>query len=119
MSARTNAFMVCSGVLFLALLVTGCTTADIGEAAYTNGSITIPVTSTGGPSTGYIQVTVYEIKNNQQVETDVLFAPLSLGQGQNTAIVPGILKPGQYKLYIYLIQNSERKAAVIRDIMVS
>ena len=27
--------------------------------------------------------------------------------------------PGQYKLYIYLIQNGERKAAVIRDIVVN
>jgi hypothetical protein len=111
--------LICSSILVVTLFFAGCTTIGIGEAGYANDTISLPITNTGGPSEGYVQVTVYEIKNNQQEERDVLYAPLSLKQGENTALISGILKPGQYKLYIYLIQNGERKAAAIRDIMVN
>ena len=64
------------------------------NAGYANSTISLPVTNTGEPSEGYIQVTVYEIKNNQQEETDVFYAPLALQQGENTALIPGTLEPG-------------------------
>src|SRR5512133_1858743 len=116
MSFRCNPFPGCIVVLLMLILCTGCTTIEIGDARYTNGTISLPVSNTGSPSEGYIQVTVYEIRNNQQEETDVFYAPLVLQQGKNTAFVPGSLEPGQYKLYFYLIQNGERRAAAIRDI---
>ncbi len=119
MSAQKKTILMCSGILFAVLLFGGCTTVNIGDAGYTNNTISLPVTNTGAPSEGYVQITVYEIRNNQQEETDVFYAPLALQQGENTAFIPGILKPGQFKLYIYLIQNGERKAAVIRDIVVN
>jgi hypothetical protein len=119
MSACCNPVLICFGILFVTLLFAGCTTISIGDAGYANNTVSLPITNTGGPSGGYIQVTVYEIKNNQQEETDVLYAPLALQQGENTALIPGTLEPGQYKLYIYLIQNGERKAATIRDIVVN
>jgi hypothetical protein len=119
MSARCHLILTCCGILVIALLFSGCTTIDIGDTGYTNDSISLTITNTGEPSEGYVQVTVYEIKNNQQEETGVFFAPLALPQGETTASVPGKLKPGRYKLYIYLIQNGERKAATIRDIMVN
>ena len=119
MSARCNLVLLCLGVLFVTLLFSGCTSVSIGTAEYANNTLSLPVTNTGSPSVGYIQVTVYGIKNNRQEETDVLYAPLALQQGENTALIPGTLEPGQYKLYIYLIQNGERKAATIRDISVT
>ena len=119
MSARTNPVPVWFAILFVALLFSGCTTIDIGNAGYANNTVSLSITNTGGPSEGFVQVTVYEIENNQQEETGVFYAPLALHEGENTALIPGTLKPGQYKLYIYLIQNSERKAAVIRDIVVN
>ena len=119
MSTRTHVFLLVSGLVFCSLFSAGCVSTTIGEAAYASGGISLPVSHTGEPSDGYIQVTVYEIKNNQQEETDVFYAPLSLQKGDTTAFIPGILEPGQYKLYIYLIQNGERKTAAIRDIMVN
>jgi hypothetical protein len=119
MSARCNPVLICFGILFVTLIFSGCTTIVIGNAEYGNNTVSLPITNTGGPSEGYIQVTVYEINNNQQEETDVLYAPVVLHQGENTALIPGTLDPGQYKLYIYLIQNGERKAATIRDIAVN
>jgi hypothetical protein len=119
MSACCNPVLVCFGILSVTLILSGCTSIGIGNAEYANNTISLPITNTGGPSEGYIQVTVYEIINNQQEETDVLYAPLVLQQGENTALIHGTLDPGQYKLYIYLIQNGERKAATIRDIAVN
>lgn len=107
------------GILLAILIFSGCTAIGIGNAEYANNTITLPITNTGDPSEGYIQVTVYEITHNQQKETDVFYAPLALQQGENTAKIPGTLKPGQYKLYIYLIQNGERTASTIRDIVVT
>jgi hypothetical protein len=119
MSARKKTVQVCFSILFAALLFSGCTTIGIGNAGYANNTVSFTITNAGGPSGGFVQVTVYEIKNNQQEEFGVFYAPLSLKQGENTAFVPITLKPGQYKFYIYLIQNGERKAAAIRDIVVN
>ena len=119
MSASKNPFPVCFTLLVAALLFSGCTTLGIGNAGYANDTVSFTVTNTGGPSGGFVQVTVYEIHNNRQEETGVFSAPLSLNEGENTVRVPGTLKPGQYKLSIYLIQNGERKSAAIRDIVVN
>lgn len=118
MSARCNPVLLCLGILAVILFFSGCTTIGIGNPEYDNNTISLPITNTGNPSEGYIQVTVYKIADNQQKETDVFYAPLALQQGENTAKIPGTLNPGQYKLYIYLIQNGERAGATIRDIVV-
>jgi hypothetical protein len=119
MSSSHDPVMVCSGILFVALLFSGCASIGIGDAGYANETVTLALTNSGGSSEGYVQVTVYEIKNSQQEETTVFYAPLALQQGDSTATIPGKLEPGQYKLYIYIIQNGERKAAAIRDIVVN
>ena len=119
MSVRNHLFLIVSGIVFCSLFSAACVSTTIGNVAYSGRNLTIPFSHTGQPSEGYVQVTVYEIKNNLQEETDTLYAPLNLQPGENTAFIPGTLKPGQYKLYIYLIQNGERKAAAIRDLMVN
>jgi hypothetical protein len=119
MSARNYVFLIVSGIVLCSLFSAACVSTTISDVAYSGGNISLSVSNTGGSSEGYIQVTVYEIKNNQQEEADVLYAPLALQQGENTAVIPGTLRPGQYKLYIYLIQNGERKAATIRDLVVN
>jgi hypothetical protein len=44
--------------------------------------------------------------------------PVMLNTGDNNVFIPLSLKPGKYKLNMYLIQDGERKTAVIRDIVV-
>jgi hypothetical protein len=119
MSVQSHAFLIVSGIVFCFIFFTACVSTTIGEVAYSGGNLTIPLTHSGGPSEGYVQVTVYEIVNNQQEEKVTLYAPVGLHQGENTASVPGALEHGHYKLYIYLIQNNERKAATIRDLVVN
>lgn len=108
-----------SGMVLCFIFSAACVSTTIGDVAYSGDGITLSLSHDGEPSEGFVQVTVYEIKNNQQEETDVLFAPLALKRGANTAFIPGTLEPGQYKLYIYLIQDGERKAATIRDLVVN
>jgi hypothetical protein len=119
MSARNHLFLIVSGLVFCSLFSAACVSTTIGTVAYLGGGLSLSFSHAGDPSEGYVQVTVYEIKDNQQIEMDTLYTPLNLQQGENTAFIPGTLKPGQYKLYIYLIQNGERKAAAIRDLVVN
>jgi len=119
MTVRTQVILIVSGMAVCALLSAACVSTTFGEAAYSSGEITLPVSHDGAPSEGYIQVTVYRIANNQQEETGAFFAPLNLQRGGNIAVIPAQLEPGQYKLYFYLIQNGERKAATIRDLVVN
>ena len=119
MSAHNHVLLIVSGIVFCSLFSAACVSTTIGEVAYSGGGLSLSVSHTGEPSEGYVQVTVYEIKNNQQEERTTLYAPLNLQQGANTAFINGTLEPGQYKLYIYLIQNGERKTAAIRDIVVN
>ncbi len=119
MSSRSR-FPACLGVLLILLVFSaGCTSVEVGDAQYTGGNISVGINSTGSPSEGYVQVTVYTLRDNRQEESGVFFAPLRLEPGTTTAQIPGTLEPGRYKLYFYVIQNGERKAAAIRDIVVS
>ncbi len=119
MSPRSHTFLIVSGMVLFALLSAACISTTIGDVAYAGAGLSLSVSHDGGLSEGYVQVTVYQIQGNRQDERHVWYAPLALQQGQNTVFIPGMLEPGQYKLYIYLIQNGERKAAAIRDITVN
>jgi hypothetical protein len=119
MSVQSHAFPIVSGMIFCFVFSAACVSTTIGDVAYSGDGITLTLSHDSEPSEGFVQVTVYKIKNNQQEETDVLFAPLDLKKGENTAFIPGTLEPGQYKLYIYLIQDGERKTATIRDLVVN
>jgi hypothetical protein len=119
MTVRTRVFLIVSGMVFCAVFSAACVSTTFGDVEYSNGEITLPVSYDGAPSEGYIQVTVYKIANNQQEETGAFFATLNLQRGENIALIPAPLGPGQYKLYFYLIQNGERKAATIRDLTVN
>lgn|SRR5512133_3700408 len=119
MSVQSHVFLIVSGMLFCLVFSAACVSTTIGDVAYSGDGITLTLSHDSEPSEGFVQVTVYEIKNNQQEEADVFYAPLALQRGENTAFIPGTLEPGQYKLYIYLIQDGERKAATIRDLVVN
>ena len=86
--------------------------------SYGNGTLAIRITENAGPSDGYMQVTVYRIQDLRQQEFTVIEGPVTLNEGESIISFPAQIGPGQYKLYVYLIQNGERKTAVIRDIVV-
>jgi len=119
MSAKSRLSPIIAGIVLCSLFCTACVSTNIGDVTYSGEVLSIPVSHTGEPSEGYIQVTVYRIQDMQQVENIVLYAPAALQPGENRLTVPGALAPGEYKLYLYLIQEGERKAAVVRDLVVT
>ena len=65
-----------------------------------------------------MQVTIYQVTGLSQQEQSFVMHPVSLNNGDNKVFIPLHLQPGTYKLNMYLIQDGERKTAVIRDIVV-
>ena len=118
MSVREHTGATAFSVLVLLALVAGCVSAGIGDAGYSGGRIYTNITNTGEPSGGYVQVTIYQIRDFHQQELTVVSSPVSLKTGENTIFYPVELEPGEYKLYVYLIQNGERQTAVVRNIVV-
>lgn len=118
MSRTGHALLACSALLILLLLCAGCTSNTIQDVAYRNGTVVVHVTSTGEPGDAFVQVTVYEIQNFHQQEKAVFTSPVMLHRGENEVLVPGILPPGRYKLYVYILKTDDRQTATIRDIEV-
>ncbi len=119
MTIRYRAVLFSSLLIFALLLGAGCiSSAEIGDVAYRNSSIIIPVTCTGEPSDAFVQVTVYTIRNFEQRELTSLQEPVRLLPGPNEVAVPVNLPPGTYKLYLYVLRPGERETATIRDIVV-
>ena len=118
MPARCPAFLLCTVALTGILLAAGCLATEIGDVNYNNDTITVSVTNNGEPSVGYLQVTVYELRDLHQEEKTVLMVPVTLQSGSNRVDVLKTLSPGTYKLYVYILIDGDRKTAVIRDIVV-
>jgi hypothetical protein len=118
MTFRYREFLMLSGMALLLLISAACVSTTFGDVVYSGDGLALNLSHDGAPSVGYVQVTVYRIQNNQQEENGVFYAPLDLHPGENTLFIPARLGPGQYKLYLYLILDGERKAATIRDIVV-
>ena len=105
-------------ICVLLVLLSGCVSTEIGDARYENNGIRVNVNSISPMPDAFMQVTVDEVKGLQQQESLYVTSPVNLTPGENTVFFPAPLQPGIYKLRIYLIQNGERKTAVIRDIVV-
>ncbi|MCK9592202.1 MAG: hypothetical protein M0Q91_09375 [Methanoregula sp.] len=118
MSAHSN--IISAGIAFLVLFLfmCGCVSSSVGDIIYTNGSLAATINNPGQPVDAFVQVTVYQVDGLSQQEYTVVMAGVKLASGENSVRIPVTLRPGTYKLNIYLIQEGERKTAVIRDIVV-
>ena len=105
-------------LLALLIFLCGCISSSIGEVSYSGANITAGINNPNQPSDAFVQVTIYRVTGLSQQEHTVVMAGTKLETGDNTVMIPVALAPGKYKLKIYLIQNGERKTAVIRDIVV-
>jgi len=119
MSLKMRDLLIVSVLIFSSLHAAGCVSTTIGDAVYSGSDLVLSFTHDGAPSSGYVQVTIYRIQNNMQEEVETRYTSLNLQPGGNTVHANGTLESGRYKLYIYLIQDGERKAAAIRDITVN
>ena len=118
MSAHSPIAWTALAFLILFSFLCGCVSSNIGDVRYTNGSLTATISNPGQPADAFVQVTVYQVDGLSQSEYTVVMTGFKLKNGENTVMIPVTLKPGTYKLNIYLLQEGERKTAVIRDIVV-
>jgi len=118
MSVRSSTCFPIFCLVAVCFLAAGCISTNVGEAGYRNGTISVAVTNPSGPAEAYVQVTVNQVTDLRQQEVAVFGSPVNLTPGENRIAIPGQIDPGEYKLYIYVIQNGERRTAVIRDIVV-
>jgi hypothetical protein len=111
---------VLAGCIVLVVLAAcaGCTGTSVGDVGYSNHSLTVNVSNTGDPADVHIQATVYHITGLDQKVSVITGTDATLEAGLNHVVIPVELEPGQYKLYVYVLSNGDRKTAVIRDIRV-
>jgi hypothetical protein len=118
MSGSSQTIMAGVSVLFVCIFCAGCLSTAVGDTWYENQSVRLNISHSGEPADVHVQVTVYRISSMTQERFTVLNTPVSLSPGENSVAVPGELPQGSYKLYVYILSNGDRKAAVIRDIVV-
>jgi len=118
MSAPLQIISAGLALVVLFSVVCGCVSSSIGDVSYTNGGIVATISNPGQPTNAFVQVTIYQVTGLVQQEQSFVMHPVKLNSGDNNVFIPLTLKPGNYKLNIYLIQDGERKTAVIRDIVV-
>jgi hypothetical protein len=113
--------MLCSWGLLLALILllfAGCISTSVGDVRYEGTTLLVPVTYSGVPSQGFLQVTVYGIRGLSQNEVGRVVVPVFLSPGPTELRVPLNLTSGSYKMYVYVSGDDERMAGVIRDLVI-
>jgi hypothetical protein len=118
MAAPLSGCRIATALLVLFVFAGACISVGIGEVSYKDGDLVAVIKNSGEPADAYIQITVYRIQDLHQQEFMVVSSPVRLNNGENAVSIPAQLGPGNYKLYVYCIQDGERKTAVIRDIVV-
>ena len=105
-------------LVFCFLVTGGCISATIGDVKYEENQISVAIENPYPASDTTLQVTIYRILDLRQQEIATVWNTTTINKGSTTIILPCHLEGGTYKLYLYLLQNGERKTAVIRDIVV-
>lgn len=118
MFAHTRIITYGIALLVLFIFLCGCVSTSIGDVSYKNDGISTRIYNSEGLSDAFVQVTIYQVTGLSQKEYTVVMKSAKLQTGDNDVLIPVSLQPGNYKLKMYLIQNGERKTAVIRDIVV-
>jgi len=111
---RSSLLLLCA----LLVVTAGCTSPAINDIHYDNKGISVDLTSSSEITDAWIQVIIYRITDLHQTEYLFINSPVTIKNGKNEVFLPALLEPGSYKLHIYLIQNGQRKTAVIKDIVV-
>ena len=116
MAAQFRYLVFFAGILATIAVISGCISLNIGSVGYSGENLTFTLENTGDSANAFVQVTAYHLSAFSQEEYLYVTEPVALVPGTNRITIPVKLPSGNYKLYIYIIQDGERKAAGIRDI---
>ncbi|KQC03505.1 MAG: hypothetical protein APR53_05265 [Methanoculleus sp. SDB] len=101
-----------------AALTAGCTSYTFGDVAYADDTLHVMVNSGDEPRQVTVQVTIFDTTGFAQAEVYRKAEYLDLVTGGNEYLVPISLRPGTYKIYLYIMVDGARTTSVIRDITV-
>lgn len=116
MSSRLYLLVFLGIILFLG--AAGCIEHSIGDVTYNAGNVSVLVINNGEPVNAGMELKVYSIGEYSQKEYTMTGITTQFATGSNRIDIPVVLKPGHYKLYLYITKNGQRETAVIRDIIV-
>jgi hypothetical protein len=109
-------------VILLFLLGTGylggCLESNFESVAYAQDTLTIRAKNDGSATQAVLQVTIFQVKDLAQTEIFTKTDYVTFESGDNQYSIPCHLEPGNYKLYIYVTVDNDRKVSVIRDLTV-
>lgn len=107
-------------MLFLALLLSasGCMNYSFGETIYNNSKLNIQIYNSGEERYSTVQVTIFSLKDLRQKEYTKCVETVWLKNGLNEYSFPVELEEGEYKMYLYILEDKKRASAQIRDIKV-
>ncbi|WOF15871.1 hypothetical protein F1737_03740 [Methanoplanus sp. FWC-SCC4] len=114
-----KALLLTALILLLFVFISGCTSESFGDVTYDNDTgLKLTVINNGNPRDVTLQVTVFDLSNFRQVEIERIARQVYLKNGENVFTIKADLERGQYKLYLYVLEDGKRNAAEIRDINV-
>jgi len=119
MSTGKSVLLLVSALALLALSPGCLSSASIGRVTYDGANLQVQVTNTGGPGDAALQVNAFRFQDFRQVQVARAIVPVSLGTGTGTYTVPLPLGDGSFRLYLYIVTGSDRRAGVIQDITVA
>lgn len=111
-------------VLITVLLVAfscGCLSFSFGDVVYNTSGKTLDmeITNNGDQQDVTLQATVFDLSGFRQVEQGVYINGVTLEPGDNYYQIPVELGEGSYKVYLYVLEDGKRGAAVIRNFEVA
>jgi hypothetical protein len=118
MSTGKSALLLATFLALLSLSPGCLSSASIGHVAYDGGMLQVQVTNSGGPGDAALQVNVFRFQDFRQVEVTRRILPVRLAEGTGTYSIPLPLDDGTFRLYLYVITGSDRRAGVIQDLTV-
>jgi hypothetical protein len=114
-SMRTQVFLLMFTILLFLILGSGCVNQVPGNIMYQSGSLTFTIRSEDAIPDGVLEVAVFRLQDFRQVEISRNADNFPIKAGDNNVTLPMVLKPGNYRCFIYISSGATRYPVVIRD----
>lgn len=113
---KSSFFLIAVFVIFLS--TSGCMDYSFGDLSYDGSKLNLDIQNNGKDRPLTVQITVFSLKDFRQTEYSTYVETVYLKHGHNSYSVPAKLEKGNYKMYLYILENGKRASAEIRNINV-
>ncbi|MBN2733602.1 MAG: hypothetical protein JXQ82_01940 [Methanomicrobiaceae archaeon] len=99
-------------------MTAGCLNYTFGDLSYNGSELNVGIQNNGEDRFSTVQITVFSLKDFRQIEDSTYVKTVYLEHGYNIYSIPAELEKGNYKMYLYILEDGKRASAEIRDIKV-